>query len=613
MNNKKITYAVIAMLLCMIAVIACFLFVNDKSVNEKVGFYDEKNDITYHLYQNDTDGKYYLFLPSYLSADEVEVVCDEGEVSFSDENGNFDSSIENVPTGSDCKMLLTNGNKSEEYTVVINQCKNLPSVCIETKSGNMQNVNSGKTHDEDIAAIFLDESGNVKLSESATVSGRGNSTWEWDKKPYTLSFTKPVSVGEFNEVKKLCLLAEYSDESRMRNAIASHAAQEFDFDYATPYTYVDLFANGEYLGLYGIVTKDSYLSDVDSGIKGVFEIAVTKNTHEFKSDFGWRINVLYGDVNEVKGYVSDLEGALSARDFEKCAKLADLHAFALSYAYEEFLVNWDIAGPSKYYYIDKDDVIHPMMPWDHDWALGAASNFFNSSAVNEIMIDRHYARSDAYYAIMLEDESFRSDVLDILDKSFSAAFINDLTNFTSDTAELIEQSRNCDLIRWKDGTPASEFDTASGMQTTAEFAEYFNDFYYARKEFLKSYYSSPDDYVSVFFASKYDTYFKIYIPKGAKLFDYVSRDDGIFRMESEKVKLLDWKTKEGVSVFDFNTVDEDTVFNGEFDDSTNETLDKIVKYKTDLAITACLGLTFLVLVIIEIVRIKKDKAGGRNE
>ena len=102
---------------------------------------------------------------------------------------------------------------------------------------------------------MVDARGEPMLSSSATMYGRGNGSWDSpSKKPYNLEFPQEISVGSFTDVTKLCLLAEFSDESRLRNSLAYYAGKELGVDYASAYQYTNLYVNGEYLGLYGIVT-----------------------------------------------------------------------------------------------------------------------------------------------------------------------------------------------------------------------------------------------------------------------------------------------------------------------------------------------------------------------
>lgn len=86
-----------------------------------------------------------------------------------------------------------------------------------------------------------------------SIRGRGNSTWTWDKKPYKIKFNEKTSVLGLAAAKKWVLLANYSDKSLIRNTIAFSAAKFLDnMKWAPTQHVVDLFLNGEYVGVYSI-------------------------------------------------------------------------------------------------------------------------------------------------------------------------------------------------------------------------------------------------------------------------------------------------------------------------------------------------------------------------
>lgn len=82
------------------------------------------------------------------------------------------------------------------------------------------------------------------------IEGRGNSSWEFDKKPYKLRFSEKISVFGLAEATDYALFANYTDKSLMRNRVALEMAKELSFDY-TPTQYpADVFLNGDYIGVY---------------------------------------------------------------------------------------------------------------------------------------------------------------------------------------------------------------------------------------------------------------------------------------------------------------------------------------------------------------------------
>ena len=85
---------------------------------------------------------------------------------------------------------------------------------------------------------------------AVSVRGRGNSTWEWEKKPYALKLDKKQEVLGMPKHKRWCLIANYMDRTHLRNRIAYHLGAHSNLDYTPRNEYVEFYMNGEYEGCY---------------------------------------------------------------------------------------------------------------------------------------------------------------------------------------------------------------------------------------------------------------------------------------------------------------------------------------------------------------------------
>lgn len=151
-----------------------------------------------------------------------------------------------------CYFTVSDGSTSSLYYMETS-CKSLlPVVCIETDSG--EAITSKDEYVSASISIESDFSDGLPSLQSSPVQirGRGNTTWEWsDKRPYKLKFDQNVSLLGLRSGKKWVLLANFSDKSLIRNYVALESAKVLDnMDcYATQYP-VDVFVNGEYVGVY---------------------------------------------------------------------------------------------------------------------------------------------------------------------------------------------------------------------------------------------------------------------------------------------------------------------------------------------------------------------------
>lgn len=86
------------------------------------------------------------------------------------------------------------------------------------------------------------------------IRGRGNSTWSGGqaKKPYKLKLASKTNLFGFGESKHWTLLANYMDESLMRNLLSYNLSGEMGMIYL-PSANVELIFNGSYAGNYQLV------------------------------------------------------------------------------------------------------------------------------------------------------------------------------------------------------------------------------------------------------------------------------------------------------------------------------------------------------------------------
>ena len=102
------------------------------------------------------------------------------------------------------------------------------------------------------ATTCAETNGTYKLEY---IRGRGNSTWDADKKPYKIKLEKKADLFGMGENKHWALIANYYDNSLIRNRITYYLGEALGFEYSPRLVPVDVVMNGNYLGSY-------YLSEV---------------------------------------------------------------------------------------------------------------------------------------------------------------------------------------------------------------------------------------------------------------------------------------------------------------------------------------------------------------
>lgn len=88
------------------------------------------------------------------------------------------------------------------------------------------------------------------------IKGRGNSTWDYLKKPYQIKLSTAADLMENGETATTwVLLANYCDESLIHNRFTFDLAQDLDLAYSPHGRPVDLYYDGEYRGSYLLSEK----------------------------------------------------------------------------------------------------------------------------------------------------------------------------------------------------------------------------------------------------------------------------------------------------------------------------------------------------------------------
>ncbi len=140
-----------------------------------------------------------------------------------------------------------NGKERRFRTEILRETLNIPAVHIETENG--VEITSKSQY---VSATFSMTGGeHPSLSEThIRIRGRGNSSWKWEKKPYKIHFDEPTSLFGLPEGEEWALVSNYADKSLMRNHLAQVMASTLSFEYSPTQAFVDVFLNGEYLGVY---------------------------------------------------------------------------------------------------------------------------------------------------------------------------------------------------------------------------------------------------------------------------------------------------------------------------------------------------------------------------
>lgn len=238
----------------------------------------------------------------------------------------------------------------------------------------------------DASVKIIDESGQYENNEqnSAKIKIRGNSTANAHKKPYNIKFSDKQNILGMGKSKKWCLLANAFDPTMLRNALALELARKTRLQYTPASTFVELYCNGEYKGVYYMtnpvntgkdkvdidVKKNDYLIELETRLDDNENIIMTPVLNlRFEVEEGNMADLTY-----LNDFLEKFEKSISG-GYKEVTKYIDWDSFVDYYVIGELLKDVDFSTSSTYFYI-KDNKMYAGPVWDYDLSMGNASEIY---------------------------------------------------------------------------------------------------------------------------------------------------------------------------------------------------------------------------------------------
>ena len=245
----------IGFIVLLLIVIYC-VYLNDKDSIEQVMFKVPSQMTSESIKLYKTDNKYYAFLPSYTDFSTLQLdIPSQYSVIIDNNIYENDGFFSEFDAGKEYEIEIRNtlGLTVSRETLVIMKSENIPSLSISLIDGTLEDVNSStkKTVSKTGTCSLIMSNGKTDYNgDFQKFYGRGNTTWGMAKKPYNMTFKNDVNFLNMGQAQKYCLLANAFDQSNIKNKIAYDLAKKIQLKHAVDSSFVDLYVNGDYLGLY---------------------------------------------------------------------------------------------------------------------------------------------------------------------------------------------------------------------------------------------------------------------------------------------------------------------------------------------------------------------------
>ena len=240
-------------------------------------------------------------------------------------------------------------------------------------------------------------------NKSAGIRLRGNTTLNLPKKSFRIKFDKKQSIlGSSYKAKSWTLIANYLDRTLSRNYIAHELAEQFaDVQFASKHDWVEVYLNGEYLGVYLLCDQ----IQTGEGRVDIDERTINEDIGKEPGDVGYLLEmdqVAFKDGEEnrdyivvkdklyaiktpdtdsidynanasctfISTYLEDCFIAFDNMDYTAVCDLIDVDSFVDTYIIQELFANTDVGKYSFYLYKDSGGKLTAGPVWDFDISSG---------------------------------------------------------------------------------------------------------------------------------------------------------------------------------------------------------------------------------------------------
>lgn len=317
------------------------------------------------------------------------------------------------------------GDETHVYSVNI-RCSELPVVYISTPGKTPVTSKEDWMDGADITIYNTDGTVDYQ-STNLQIKGRGNTTWGAPKKPYALKLESKAPILGMPTHKRWVLLANYFDNTLLKNHIAFEASRMTSLPYTVRGQFVELVFNDVHVGNYylceqikidknrvnitelkktdiiGEAVTGGYLAEMDGYFDEVnkFRSAVRNLPYQFKEPD--EEDLQPEQFAYFQNFVNEMETKMYADDWLDTGKYRDyidLQSWADRWMVQEICGNPEDWDPrSVYVYKDRGGKLMAGPVWDYDYG-----SFW------EVWAQAFLSKPYIYYPRLFQDNVFTSIV-----------------------------------------------------------------------------------------------------------------------------------------------------------------------------------------------------------
>lgn len=449
------------------------------------------------------EAEFFIFLPSYADLAKTKLYQNRpGEVTIDGEPIINGMTCENFQWNAPYELTCRIAGEFPETRITFLKSDNIPTMYIDTRSGNMDYIHKKKGNEETGKVRLYTDDGKIDYAGNLDkISGRGNVTWSVSaKKPYSIVLQNAGNLLEMGAAQNWILLANAIDDTNLRNKIVLDFAKTMEMSYSPQCEWINLYLNGEYAGLYLLCERNEVHPErVNLAPNGSFLVSeeleerLKMDDHPYlvtEHNIPLRIRYASAPTDEIRNVFQSAENAILAENGidpvtgKSWQELIDAESWAKKYLLEEVFANVDGGRVSQFYYWNGDK-IYAGPVWDYDLTMGINLSWDTFTYVPEMFYaNRPGDDGAAWFWVLYGKQEFYDRVTELYQKEFQPLLVDFLETEVPQYAAEIAASAGMNAVRWA----AGDFGMA-----VEDLQEYLS----RRMEFLDAVWTRNEEYYMV--------------------------------------------------------------------------------------------------------------------
>lgn len=311
--------------------------------------------------------------------------------------------------------------------------------------------------------------GTVDYEGPMSIRGRGNSTWNYPKKPYALKLDEKARILSMPSQKRWVLLANWKDRTLLRNDAAFWLSSHTGLPYTVRGQFVELVLNGSHMGNYYLCEQiriaKKRVPVEDGGLLLELDTYFDEPNRFLSQDFQLPWMVKEPDEDELtpeqfedfKQWIRDLETLLKDEERVKAHEYTqyldvdtaiDFMIVQELTCNQDFYNNWPTNMPpgphSVYLYKQPGGKLYTGPVWDFDYHTFVPNRTKQWAGANRTM----------YYPALLKDPDFRARMVERWDAQKGQ--LKGLTEYIDEMVQQLSDSEGVNHTLWPIPTTQNE-------------------------------------------------------------------------------------------------------------------------------------------------------------